>query len=53
MNHFVSFNTFLIKNPEEPIYRPEQTVEILRSPISLSGEAILPGVLLDLGLIWA
>ncbi|MBD2354198.1 Uma2 family endonuclease [Tolypothrix sp. FACHB-123] len=30
------------------IYRPGQEVEILRSPISLSGEDILPGFVLDL-----
>jgi Uma2 family endonuclease len=41
------------KDRQVEIYRPEQPVENLRSPISLSGEAILPGFILDLGLIWA
>jgi Uma2 family endonuclease len=41
------------KDRQVEIYRPEQTVEILRSPIYLSGEAILPEFILDLGLIWA
>jgi Uma2 family endonuclease len=39
------------KDRQVEIYRPEQTVEILRSPISLSGEAILPGFSLDLACI--
>jgi Uma2 family endonuclease len=30
------------------IYRLNQSVEILNSPISLSGEAVLPGFTLDL-----
>jgi len=30
------------------IYRPNQAVEILKSPASLSGETILPGFILDL-----
>ncbi len=41
------------KDRQVEIYRPEQPVEILRSPISLSGEPILPGFILDLGSIWA
>jgi Uma2 family endonuclease len=41
------------KDRQVEIYRPEQTVEIPRSPISLAGEAILPGFILDLELIWA
>jgi Uma2 family endonuclease len=41
------------KDRQVEIYRPEQTIEILRSPISLSGEAILPGFILDLGSIWS
>ncbi len=34
------------------IYRPNQEVEILRSPNTLSGEDILPGFVLDLGEIF-
>ena len=34
------------------IYRPNQEVEILRSPTILSGEDILPGFVLDLGEIF-
>jgi Uma2 family endonuclease len=41
------------KDRQVEIYRPEQTVESLRSPTSLSGETILPGFVLDLGFIWA
>jgi Uma2 family endonuclease len=41
------------KDRQVEIYRPGQTVENLRSPMSLSGEAILPGFVLDLGSIWA
>jgi Uma2 family endonuclease len=35
------------------IYRPDRTVESLQSPMSLSGETILPGFVLDLGFLWA
>jgi Uma2 family endonuclease len=41
------------KDRQVEIYRPDQTVESLRSPMSLSGETILPGFVLDLGFIWA
>jgi Uma2 family endonuclease len=41
------------KDRQVEIYRPDQDVEILQSPTSLSGEAILPGFVLDLGSIWA
>jgi Uma2 family endonuclease len=34
------------------IYRPGQEVELLRSPTSLSGEAVLPGFVLNLKDIW-
>ena len=34
------------------IYRPNQEVEILQSPQTLSGEDILPGFVLDLSEIW-
>jgi Uma2 family endonuclease len=41
------------KDRQVEIYRPDRTVESLRSPTSLSGETILPGFVLDLGFIWA
>jgi Uma2 family endonuclease len=41
------------KDRQVEIYRSDQTVESLRSPMSLSGETILPGFVLDLGFIWA
>ena len=34
------------------IYRLGQDVEVLQSPTSLSGEDVLPGFTLDLGLIF-
>jgi Uma2 family endonuclease len=34
------------------IYRPGQEVEILQSPISLSGEDVLPGFVLDVSSIF-
>ena len=34
------------------IYRPNQEVEILQSPQTLSGEDVLPGFVLDLSEIW-
>jgi Uma2 family endonuclease len=34
------------------IYRSGQELEVLESPIQLSGEAVLPGFLLDLTTIW-
>jgi Uma2 family endonuclease len=40
------------KDRQVEIYRPDQTVESLRSPMSLSGETILPGFVIDLGFIW-
>ena len=36
------------KNQQVEIYRQNQEVEILQSPISLSGEDVLPGFILDL-----
>ncbi len=36
------------QNQRVEIYRPHQAVEILSSPLSLSGEDILPGFVLDL-----
>ena len=40
------------KNKQVEIYRPNQEVEILENPPTLSGENILPGFILDLTLIW-
>lgn len=42
-------------NPKQKlvrIYRPEQSTEMLNSPLVLSGEDILPGFTLNLSLIW-
>ncbi|MEH2014069.1 Uma2 family endonuclease [Nostoc sp.] len=39
------------QNQQVEIYRPEQDVEVLRSPTSLSGENVLPGFVLDLAQI--
>jgi Uma2 family endonuclease len=36
------------KNQQVEIYRPNQDVEILQSPATLSGEDLLPGFVLDL-----
>jgi Uma2 family endonuclease len=41
------------KNQRVEIYRPEQEVEVLESPGSLSGEELLPGFRLDLSPLWA
>jgi Uma2 family endonuclease len=41
------------KERQVEIYRPDQEVEILQSPSSLSGETVLPGFVLDLESIWA
>lgn len=35
------------------IYRPNQEVEVLQSPATLSGEEVLPGFVLDLQPIFA
>ncbi|MFM7574735.1 MAG: Uma2 family endonuclease, partial [Snowella sp.] len=40
------------KSRQVQIYRPQQAVEILESPISLSGESILVDFVLDLTPIW-
>lgn len=34
------------------IYRLDQSVEILESPSTLSGEGVLPGFVLDLQRVW-
>ncbi|MFN9599620.1 MAG: Uma2 family endonuclease [Dolichospermum sp.] len=36
------------KNKQIEIYRPNQEIEVLESPTSLSGEDVLPGFILDL-----
>ena len=40
------------KQQQIEIYRPNQEVEILQSPQSLSGEDVLPEFVLDLSEIW-
>ena len=40
------------KTRQVQIYRPQQTLEILESPLSLSGESILVDFVLDLTPIW-
>ena len=40
------------KQQQIEIYRPNQDVEILQSPQTLSGEDVLPGFVLDLTEIW-
>ncbi|MEG4800578.1 Uma2 family endonuclease [Microcoleus sp. ARI1-B5] len=40
------------KNRKVEIYRPNQEVEVLDNPASLSGEDVLPGFVLDLAEVW-
>jgi Uma2 family endonuclease len=40
------------KKQEIEIYRPQQEVEILTSPSNISGEDVLPGLILNLQRIW-
>ncbi|MEG4914100.1 Uma2 family endonuclease [Microcoleus sp. B7-D4] len=40
------------KNRKVEIYRQNQDVEVLENPISLSGEDVLPGFVLDLTEVW-
>lgn len=40
------------KNKKVEIYRPNQDVEVLDNPITLSGENVLPGFVLDLVEVW-
>ncbi|NEP82799.1 MAG: Uma2 family endonuclease [Okeania sp. SIO3B3] len=40
------------KKRQLEIYRPQQDVEILENPQTVSGENVLPGFVLDLTLIW-
>lgn len=41
------------KNQQVEIYRSNQDVEVLNHPVSLSGEDVLPGFVLDLTEIWS
>ncbi|MBD2365072.1 Uma2 family endonuclease [Anabaena minutissima FACHB-250] len=41
------------KNQQVEIYRPGQDVEVLNRPVSLSGESVLPGFVLDLTEVWS
>ncbi|MGB0562914.1 MAG: Uma2 family endonuclease [Spirulinaceae cyanobacterium] len=41
------------KNKRVEVYRPEQAVEVLERPSTLSGEAVLPGFALTLKRIWS
>ncbi len=41
------------KNKKVEIYRQGQEVEVLDNPSTLSGEAVLPGFVLDLTEIWS
>lgn len=41
------------KNKKVEIYRPGQDVEVLEHPLSLSGENVLPGFVLDLTEVWS
>jgi Uncharacterized protein conserved in cyanobacteria, COG4636 len=34
------------------VYRPGQPVQVLEQPVSLSGDPVLPGFVMDLTLIW-
>ena len=40
------------KKQEVEIYRPGQELEILKLPLTLSGEDVLPGLVVNLGKIW-
>ncbi|MEG4301398.1 Uma2 family endonuclease [Microcoleus sp. D3_18a_C4] len=40
------------KNRKVEIYRPNQDVEVLENPVTLSGEDVLPGFVLDLTEVW-
>ena len=41
------------KNRKVEIYRLNQEVEVLDNPVTLSGEDVLPGFVLDLTEVWA
>jgi Uma2 family endonuclease len=40
------------KSRQVDIYRPGKEVEVLESPVTLSGEDVLNGFVLNLGLVW-
>ncbi len=40
------------KSRQVEIYRPDREVEVLQNPVTLSGEAVLPGFVLNLQTIW-
>ncbi|TAD81048.1 MAG: Uma2 family endonuclease, partial [Oscillatoriales cyanobacterium] len=40
------------KSRQVEIYRPNQEVEVLESPATVSGEDVLPGFVLNLDSIW-
>ncbi|MBN3897633.1 MAG: Uma2 family endonuclease [Nostoc sp. NOS(2021)] len=40
------------KSRQVEIYRPGKEVEVLESPVTLSGEDVLNGFVLNLGLVW-
>jgi Uma2 family endonuclease len=40
------------KSRQVEIYRPGQEVDVLESPVTLSGEDVLNGFVLNLGLVW-
>lgn len=40
------------KSRRVEIYRPDSDVEVLENPTELSGEAVLPGFVLELRRIW-
>lgn len=40
------------KQRKTEIYRPDQAVEIINNPDTMSGEDVLPGFVLDLSTIW-
>ena len=57
MQEYIDNGTFLgwlidRKNKQVYIYRPGVIVECLDHPISISGESVLPGFVLDLSKIW-
>ncbi|QEI40649.1 hypothetical protein BMF77_01219 [Dolichospermum sp. UHCC 0315A] len=40
------------KSRQVEIYRPGKEVEVLNSPATVSGEDVLKGFVLNLGMIW-
>ena len=41
------------KNKKVEIYRQDRDVEVLDNPVTLSGEDVLPGFVLDLTEVWS